>query len=173
MDLSVAAKLIAPQDSTHDVVFGTAASTSPLLIVLDGDTDPTPATGTSSLAVGDRVVCLIVRRRLIALTAVNATPSTHPLTLSGASGAAYVQVHGGRAYLHLDFTVGATALSNGHHLTTLPVGTRPAAELYGTGATLAGLAARLIVHPTGEITVRNPQLPANAAVTYAPMSWAV
>ena len=65
-----------PEPDAPAVVFGTVATTSPLTVRVGSDPNAVPALGAHGLAVGNRVACIVARKKLIVITAINVvTPS--------------------------------------------------------------------------------------------------
>lgn len=127
-----------PGPEPPSVVFGTVETSSPLTVRVGVDTEPTPAVGQGGLTPGQRVVCMIARRRLIVISTIGDTPAcpyrVGDLYLTALSanpsatwpGTAWVRHGEGRALVGVsatdaDFTLGKTGGSKTHQLTTAEI----------------------------------------------------
>ena len=180
-DLLLETLLGDPAPDPPTVVFGTVETASPLTVRVGADTSAVPAIGAHGLAAGNRVACIVARKKVIVIAAINAAPVRTNLTLSVPTTwetYTYIEAHGGRAFFEARFRT-SSPLPIGTALTTIPVALRPSRFIAmhiwcgdGTSST-----ARVLTgsdssgHPVGTIVVGDRDVP--TGIVSISGSWAL
>lgn len=153
-------------------------------VVIDGDSDPiahttttTPCRSTVPLSAGDRVIVELIGRTRIVTGVLGGAPKRYTCPLQpGFSGLVYVEVQGGRAFLHMSVTTTQTFASS-PLVATLPAQVSPpttsvlfvAVGQYGDEVS----STPAWVTPAGEIAFSGYSVPVGQGRHGMGASWAI